>query len=400
MRSIWIHPSDLDGRDPARLAAELRGLGLDAVGLAMKYHGGRMLLPRSPRGPARDLDPGGVFFPPTASRYDRLVPRPAEEAALVGPFVEACMAEGVAVGGWTVVCHDDRLGEEHPDCCVRNLFGDRYRYALCPSHPDVRRYAGALCADVAATPGVERLELEALSFMGYDHASLHDKSGIPLAPVARWLLSLCACDACRGRIGAPLAEAVDRGRRALEAHFADPFAAAAPTDLREGLEAVLGAELLEAVLAGRRAVVASLLDAVRQEAGGAHLNLRLSPDPLFIGGKSALGWDDLPGRADSATVTFFGAPAERMAAEVDRLPEPGRRPVPVHGGFVFHGPDCASAADVRHRLYLLREARVDGLSFYSYGMAAEPQLHWLSDAIASELPPGDRPPATHDHAFA
>ena len=33
---------------------------------------------------------------------------------------------------------------------VANAFGDRYVYSLCPSAPDAREYAVALCRDITA----------------------------------------------------------------------------------------------------------------------------------------------------------------------------------------------------------------------------------------------------------
>jgi hypothetical protein len=377
-----MHAWDLEGRVPGEVAAELRGLGLDTAAVAFTYHGGRVLLPRGRGGRVRETGAGGAYFPATAERYRglRLGPHVAPGAALVPPFVEACADAGVAVNAWTVLCHDDRTGEQHPECCVQNVFGDRYRYALCPSHPDVRSYVGALCADIAATPGLTRMELEALGFMGLAHASLHDKSGIPLTAAARWLLSICVCGSCRARVGGALEESAGRARRWLERYLYE-LPPAPGAELREELESILGAELLEALLAGRRAVVRTLLEEVRAATGPVHLNVRWAPDPLFVGGKAALAPEDLAGRADSATVTFFGYPLQAMAAEVAALPAPKARALPLYGGFVFHGPDCASEADVRARLSILQAAGMDGISFYSFGMAARPQLQWLARAL-------------------
>jgi hypothetical protein len=385
-----MHAWDLDGADPAAVADELRALGLDACSLAFGYHGGRMVLPRGRRGRVRELDPGAVYFASDPSRYQglRLRPRVAPEASLVPPFVRACAGAGIAVGAWVVVCHNDRLGAAHPECCVENVYGDRYPYALCPSHPEVRRYAAALCADVAATPGVARLELEALGFMGVEHASLHDKCGVPLGAAATWLLSVCACQWCRVRVGAPLDAFAPRARLWLDDHFAAP-APGAGRPVREALDAIVGAPLLDALLDGRRQVVATLLDEVRAAAGPLHLDVRLATDPLFVGGKAALGWADLAGRADSATVSFFGAPLERMRGELRALPPAAERGVPVFGAFAFHAPDCASEADVRQRLALLRTAGVDGVSAYCLGLAAAPQLAWLAAALADDAAGAD-----------
>ncbi len=397
MRSIFLHAWDLEGRTPGDVAGELRALGLDGCSLAVSYHGGRVVLPRARHGRVRELDPGAVYFPSDPARYDglRLRPRVAPESLLVPPFLRACAAAGLAVGAWAVVCHNDRLGAEHPDCCVANVFGDRYTYALCPSHPEVRRYAAALCADVAAQPGLARLELEALGFMGLEHASLHDKAGIPLSAAARWLLSICVCAECRARVGEPLDAFAARAWRWLADYLASapPARGGAEPALRPALDAAVGAEVLDAVLAGRRRVVATLLDEVRAAAGGLPVNVRLATDPLFVGGKTALGWDDLAGRVDSATVSWFGAPLDQMRRDLLELPPPEARPVPVEGAFVFHAPDCATPEDVRARLALVRQARLGGVAFYCLGLAAPPQLAWLAAALADDAASVPRAPA-------
>jgi hypothetical protein len=386
MKSVFMHAWDLHGVDPVALTEELASIGLDTCSLAFSYHGGRVLLPRRPDGRVLELLPGAAYFTPQLDRYRglRLQPHVAPEAALVPAFLRACGRVGMRVSAWTVLCHDDRLGVEHPDCCIENVFGDRYSYALCPSHPEVRRYAAALCGDIADTAGLARLELEALGFMGFEHASLHDKSGIPLNAAAKWLLSVCVCRWCRSRIGEPISAFAARAGTWLEDFLAAPAPGASAPALREELDKVLGEQLLETLLSGRRQAVATLLDEIRAETGPMHLDVRLSLDPLFVGGKSALTWEDLRGRADSATLTFFGTSLERMAAELHRLPPPERRPLPVHGGFVFHHPDCDSEADVRARVGLLREAGVSGMSFYALGLAAGPQLGWLASALAAE----------------
>lgn len=375
MRSIWMHAWDLAGFDPAEVAAFLKSCGLSACNLAFSYHGGRMLLPRNRRRVVYELDPGALYFPAELRRYHglRLKPHVAPEAALVPPFVEACRSAGLAVYAWTVLCHNDGLGAAAPECCVMNAFGERYSYALCPSNPEVRRYVIALCRDVAAFPGLSGLELEALSFLGLEHNSLHDKLGVPLSSAISWLLSLCFCEHCCKAMGEAAGEIAARARSTVRRYFAEPAA----WELQE----VLGREALAGVLAARRRVLTTLLDDIRAAAGRMHLNLRVAGSPLFCGGKAALEWPDLAGRVDSATVTFFGYSKQRMAAELESLPARAARPAPLYGGFVFHHPDCASEADFRERLGLVRAAELDGVLVYCYGLAAEKHFQWLRDAF-------------------
>ena len=377
--SIWMGPWDVIGEAPDAVAGRLRRLGLGGVRLAYAYHGGRLLLPKGNGRLVYELDPSAAYFAIDPDRYGRLRPHVAEAASLTRPFAEACRKAGLDVLAWTVLCHNDRLGAEHPDVCVQNVFGEHYPYALCPSHPDVRHYAVALCADVAAQPDVGVIDLEACSFMGYSHGGLHDKRGVTLPRWVRWLLSVCVCPHCTEALG-PVAEPLGRAaRRAIRDHLADPSEEDVP--LQEKLEAVLGTDVLKVTLETRRDIVRSLLGEIRAATPDVRLDLRLAPDPLFVGGKSALAWADLDGRADAATLTFFGYSENEMASTLSTLPPPDERPVPVHGGFVIHGPDVQGEADVARRLALLDSARLDGRAFYSYSLATEPHLARLAHAL-------------------
>ncbi len=380
MRSIWMNAWDVVGMEPEAAVDLIQSCGLDACSIGSAYHGGRMLLPRSRR--VYEQDPSALFFPARVERYRDLPfhPAVAPEATRVPPFVAACRKRGLEVSAWTVLLHNDRLGLQAPECCIRNVFGDRYSYGLCPAHPDVRAYAGALCEDIAEQPGFTRLDLEALSYMGYAHGSLHDKAGIPLPEWASWLLSICTCRHCRERVGPALDEFAAVAREVLASYF-DSMQERPSGSLRPALESLLGAKVLDALLVGRRAVLLSLLDDLRARIAPMHLNLRLAPDELFCGGKTPLRWEDLQGRVDSVTMTFFGHDLDDMAARLAGLPPRRERTVPVHGGFVFHYPDCRSQEDISKRLAAIDGADLDGVSLYSLSMASEAQLRQLAACL-------------------
>ncbi|MPY87476.1 MAG: hypothetical protein GEU99_06110 [Luteitalea sp.] len=321
MRSIWMHPWDLEGARPREIVAELLDCGLNTCNLALAYHGGRMMLPHHSRRRVYEQDQSLVYYAVDRRRYGRgpLQPHVAAEASLVPPFLEACVAAGLAVNAWIVLCHNDRLGVSAPDCCIQNVFGDRYTHALCPANPHVRAYVTALCQDVAALPEVGRLDLEALSFMGYEHASLHDKRGVPLTRVVTWLLSICFCPSCRDALGSATGDLELRTRNAIELHL-HAWAERDEVGLDTALPELLGLAELAQLLQTRQQALATLLDEVRAATRPKHLDLRLAASPLACGGKTALPWDALAGRVDSVTVSFFGQTPERMRSELGRLP--------------------------------------------------------------------------------
>jgi hypothetical protein len=128
------------------------------------------------------------------------------------------------------------------------------------------------------------------------------------------------------------------------------------------------------ILHARRQSQLEMLRAIRAGCPATRLNLRIATDPWFYGGKSTLAFSDIEGLADSVTLTFFGQPVN-----ADAIPE--HPPVPLHAGFVFHSPDCMSAADVRERYRLLRSRGPEQINFYSFSMASSRHFDWLRETL-------------------
>jgi hypothetical protein len=274
-----------------------------------------------------------------------------------------------------VLSHNDSLGAAYSACCTRNVFGDLSSYALCPSHPDVQTWFVELCAAVARE-GFAGLQLEALSFMGFNHAGLHDKQGTTVSPLLDWLLSICACPACQAGYGALSTTIAARARAGIDACIETRQAAAG--SLAEQVAAVLGDEAIAAILAHRRAVILDLLERIRA-ACRLPISLRMTPSALFTGGKTGLPFADISGPVDSACLTFFGSTLEQMRSAAAVAADRPER-LPLEGGFIFHSPDCRSAADVRSRMKILHEAKFDSVILYCYGMATAEQWKWLQES--------------------
>ena len=122
----------------------------------------------------------------------------------------------VAANAWLVLLHNSRLGEIHPQSTVRNAFGDRYVYSLCPSAPEAREYAVALCKDVTDNYPVMGISLETPGFLPYAHGYHHE---FAMMKPNRWLdsrLGLCFCDHCveqRAAAGIDARRLADDGAR-------------------------------------------------------------------------------------------------------------------------------------------------------------------------------------------
>jgi hypothetical protein len=436
--SIWIHPWDLEGWAPEAFVERLRGFGLTSCSLALTYHATRMVLPthRSRRVIATDVSTAYVDLPALTAathankaanivttdavsdslanvanvanvadvadvvdgstgapsnladaRAGAFMPAAGDQRSLVAPFLDACQRVGFGVRGWMVLCHQDGAGRAAPDLCMTNVYGERLDYALCPSQPAVRDWCAASCASAAALAGIESLDIEAASFMGFDHQSAHDKRGVPLPAALQWLLSLCVCTACRARMDAHapgLADAAaSRARAAIDAYLArwDGAANAAAVSVEEALTVWLGADILDRLLTVRQDVLRALVASIRARTGTTPLWIRLAGSPFFTGGKTALPLDALTGLADGAVMTWLGASIETITRELQALPAVERRAVPIRGGFTLHAPDCSGERDVVARVSALRDARMHGVAAYCYGLATDAHLRWLRAAL-------------------
>ncbi|MCB1487311.1 MAG: hypothetical protein KDJ88_07620, partial [Bauldia sp.] len=159
-RAMYAYAWDLAERDLGAVADEVRGLGLDTITLATSYHAGKFLRPRGKTGKVYFPEDGTAYYRPDPSRYAALKPVENSLLATRDILAELCALDSVATNAWLVLTHNSRLGMLHPESCVRNAFGDRLIYNLCPSAPEVRAYAVALCTDVTENYPVVGISLE------------------------------------------------------------------------------------------------------------------------------------------------------------------------------------------------------------------------------------------------
>ena len=329
--AVWMNAWDTQDHDPEELLDFLEDHGLNGCNLGWTYHAGRMLLAAHP----------------TRVVYEHQQTQTVECA----PFLRAAARRTFDARAWVVLCHNDG-GHNLPT--VVNAFGERYPHALCPANAQVQEHCINTCRTAASVEGICGLDIEALSWMGYEHGGLHDKRGVPMNPEVAWWLSICCCTACEAAL--PGVAALLRSR--IRAWLDDPYALVEPIDS-------------SAIIEHRHRVQMLLLQRIREALAGVTLNLRIAPDERFSGGKCSLPVASVAGLVDEVTYTFFGAPVDKM-----RVPED--RSVPAHCGFVFHEPDTKSEEDMRRRF---EAVPADGYGFYSFGMAARPHWRWLKGAL-------------------
>lgn len=370
--TLTAHLYPWDVNDDPDAPARLVDAGVGRVALAASYHAVRAATPRHPRHRVVDAPRGALYVPvrPDSWRGQAIVPGDAADWAGADSFArarEALGRAGIRVAAWTVLTHSCSPDSRFAGYVVENAAGDRYPYALCPTWPEVRRYAATLAAEVVALGGVDELVIEAAGQLGLEHGSPHDKTaGADWSPAARALLSICFCTHCARRY----AEAglhVSEQRRAIVAALD-----------REGAARALRDELAPLVTAARTASAERLLGEVVEHgraAGARELTVFADPDPWATDAtvSPAGGVDGV----DRWLLPCFGDPdadAARAASLARILPEP------VAAYVTLLSPDFASAVDAR--LAALHRAGVEGIHGYHYGLASQGRIDSMTAAFA------------------
>ena len=146
--SLYCFATDVvDEGAEVLLENAVKRAGIDSLTLAAKYHAVRDVYPHNPVRRVAQVAPG-VFWRPDASRYagERLQARPSSDAAGRDVLADLCTAaagRGVDVSAWIVLLHHDGnladlVGVQ------QNCFADPMPGQLCPSNPDVVRFAELL----------------------------------------------------------------------------------------------------------------------------------------------------------------------------------------------------------------------------------------------------------------
>ncbi|GAA1248078.1 hypothetical protein GCM10009665_43740 [Kitasatospora nipponensis] len=345
--------------------------GVGGVTLASVYHEARDVFPHHPSRVLRYLEPGAAYFRPDPARWAgrRLAPVASTAIGDRDPFAEAAdeaRRRGLKLHAWTVFCHNDRLGFQHPDCAPANAFGDRHLTELCPADPEVRAYAHTLL-DELARYGVDAIRAESLHFHGLRHGYHHERYFEQLGPVTEALLGLCFCPHCHsaatGR-GVP-AEDVRRVVAAeIRRRLDDERAAAEPGALDTLADGALAA-YVDASAATVTSLAADLDEHARR------LGMRLS---FMDGGGPGTGWlsgIDLPALAKAGvgieTLGYAKSP-EAVREKVAAFALHGVRPADLAVILRPMAEDCDGAANLAAKITVLRDLGVPEVEFYNYGL--------------------------------
>ncbi|MCD4850537.1 hypothetical protein LN996_06910 [Arthrobacter sp. AK01] len=373
----YLYPWDVLG-DPSA-TSWIKGTGVHRVAMAAAYHSVRAATPRHPARRVVDAGSAALYLPVTQA-WDGSALRPGDAAGWTGrddSFAEAAevvRGAGLPVDAWVVLTHSSAVGSRNQDLCVRNAFAETYRYALCPSQPDVRDYAARLVEQVLDLGRPDGLVLEASGPLGFGHQNQHEKTeGAGYSPWVQALLSLCFCGACRV---AYTARGLDA--EALQARVRDAVHRQADSPKTTPATAPEAAEFLP-LLETRWDATAALLDAcLRATAGSvARISLHASPDPWSTGpfvSVEALRRSRLWAQLDkvSTVVPCWGEAAD-SAATVAAMT--AAAPGATVGSYVLVlPPKPADAEALAHEWDALLDAGSSELHVYHLGLASTGRL--------------------------
>ena len=384
---MYAYPWDLADEGVVEVIREVRALGIDTMTVAGSYHAGKFLRPHGRSGRVFFPEDGTVYFKTNAARYGAIKPVLNTLVQERDVFRETTDHADVATNAWLVLLHNSRLGDIHPQSTIRNAFGDRYVYSLCPSAPDVREYAVALCKDVTDNYSVTGLSLETPGFLPYAHGSHHE---FAMLKPNKWLdarLGLCFCDHC---VEHARAAGIDAGRlkTTMRAEIERYTAGNVdfPDDMAEAfwLSDVATDGLLSTFLKWRCDVVTSLVREIRA-AVRADATIAIIPSVSRPTGGAWYEGSDLRALAKTTGIIeacFYEPSVERVRADIRdaqrRLDGVGRLRGILRPSF----PDLQSRTDLVAAAQALCDAGISEIAFYNYGHLRRGNLAWIRDALA------------------
>ena len=200
---VYAYPWELMGSaDPAPAVAELAEAGVDTLSACPVYHRVHCVMPRNGARKTFIADASYAYFLPGPRWYRDLALAPAvhPDAAerSFGAVVDTARRQGLGISAWVIALHYSPHFARYRGLATRNLWGEPNPESLCPSHPDVRGYLGALSADLLEQFGVDEIELETPHWDMFFNSvhGIHERIGVTFDALDVLAMSLCFCAAC------------------------------------------------------------------------------------------------------------------------------------------------------------------------------------------------------------
>jgi hypothetical protein len=386
-RSVYAYPWDVLESGPTRFADILASQRLTEVTIAVSYHAGKFLRTRNDSSRVYFPEDGTVYFEPDLKRYGRIKPVPHPDKKLRQVAAGLVQADRLGVHAWTVVFHNSRLGFAYPDATVRNAWGDRYPYSLCPVNPEVAAFGVALVDDLSRALPVASIVLETIGFLPYGHGFHHEFAQTKIAPWMSVLLALCFCEHCLKESKRETGIDSNALRKRVEAKVDDYLQSAVdiPADMALAWTTadVLSDEELSGYLKWRSHRVSELVKQVR-----AAVSAKLAIIPT-IQRPTASTWIEgsdikaLAEIADYLEVPFYEPTAQRAIADAwDTLHRTGNDPTKIRAIVRPGPPDLGDGQELVEAIQGIAQLGIRDFAFYNWGLLRKRDFERIGPALS------------------
>ena len=386
-RSVYAYPWDVLESGPTRFADILASQRLTEVTIAVSYHAGKFLRTRSDSSRVYFPEDGTVYFEPDLKRYGRIKPVPHPDKKLRQVAAGLVQADRLGVHAWTVVFHNSRLGVAYPDATVRNAWGDRYPYSLCPVNPEVAAFGVALVEDLSRALSVASIVLETIGFLPYAHGYHHEFAQTKITPWMSVLLALCFCEHCLKESKRETGIDSNALRKRVEAKVDDYLQSAVdiPADIALAWTTadILSDEELSGYLKWRSRRVSELLKQFR-----AAVSAKLAIIPT-IQRPTASTWIEgsdikaLAEIADYLEVPFYEPTAQRAIADAwDTLHRTGNDPTKIRALLRPGPPDLGDGQELVEAIQGIAQLGIRDFAFYNWGLLRKRDFERIGPALS------------------
>lgn len=383
MPSLWCYPWTLAREGLPEAWDRLHELGINEINLSGHYHSVRSMQPRFPD----ELfvkHPGGCHFHPKERRFEGSPINPVQVD--IGSFddplaeiVESAAAREIAVNGWTVLCHNSRLGQVNPNYRIESAFGQPQDHAFCPSHRAVRNYF-ATVVEAIADRGVSEIQLESLGygtvFHGHGSNFGHDKRQILTSRTEELLLSQCFCNGCREEAESDSVDinAAERVvRELLEMSFSNPH------DTPPQLDALVAEHsVLHDLFEFRAQMIGRLLERLSDAAGKTPLNYYIMEGGSLDAGKlwpAGVRLSELEPHLDRVTALCYVRDPSVARERIHRIRTTFGGPIDV--GITLDQETLRYREEFERLTTAAQEASDGRIHVYHHALATEEQLEWI-----------------------
>jgi hypothetical protein len=380
MTTIWTYPWDMVDAGPGQAAKEIAETGLESISLAATYHAFDMLRPRGSGSRLLKVGSSAAYYPLKPDSFSGGSLKPQRSGLLTGDQWSECASAaqtaGLSVVAWTIFLHNSYLASGNPEFAQVTCTGDRLDHQLCPMQPQVRQYAQSLAADICASPDVDILECEGLSFGGYGHTHYHPKVGLDLGSGGRFLFSLCFCDACTSEAESANIEITAVRENAL-AIVDEIFKSGTPE--RATPEELIAADPgLAAFSDLREESITRLVQSVAEAAQKPIRILAMSDRHT-----SSLDINAIAPRVDSVEYLCYSPDPDRLRNTIETAARETGSADRVGVGLQAYPPASPDSETLCTAVATARECGAGLISFYNYGIMPKRNLRWISQALES-----------------